>query len=177
MALQYHGSLGLGACLPIAVQASAQASLALGPFIAELTAKLHGYVGVQAALQVSLPDLSLQIEAAFSILASLQVSPPGITVSLQLEAVFAIIAAIELQIGGLNAAISLIAELEAVLGAAGIHLYSYSGAASGLGSSLAAATAGGLPGGGPSDSCGAVVLATTIGASRIAMSTAFGVSV
>jgi hypothetical protein len=176
MALQYHGSLSLGACIPIAVNLSAQAAIGLNGLIAELTAKLTGFLNVSAALSVTLPNVTAQIEASIKILAALQLSPPGVAVSLQLQAVLGVVAALQIQLGGLTAAVDLLAEIDALLGAV-VHLYSYTGPTNNLGPSLTAATAGGLPGSGATAPCAAIVIAANTPTAAVAMSAVFGVGV
>lgn len=174
MTLVYHGEQSLGACIPLAAQASLQADLGLTGLIAELTAKLQGYLSVTAALTVTVPDLTATIQGAVQVLASLQgqLVPPSAT--LQLGVVVGLIAALQAQLVGLGVALDLVAELDLLLAAAGIHLWSYTGTSAGLGSELAVATSGGLPGGSPGTQCAAVVLATSVSGPQL--HAAFGVS-
>lgn len=152
MALGYLGSLTVGAINP----------------------------GLQTALGSALPRLQAELAVANTQVAQLNAHPPTIVASL--ATANALVATIEqaiavgVQVPSLSlqlaAATSLIAavnvEIEALgfdLGAAGIHAYTYTGTASGLGPALPTS----FPGGGPADPCNALVLATSIPASWAAL--------
>jgi len=152
MTLQYLGGLTTGAIVP---------SLGL-------------------ALASALPRIEADIALQQALVAQLNLVPPTISGSLTLatEIVTAINASIALgvQVPSLaiqvNAALALIALLNAELGAlgfdmsaAGIHAYAFDGRTDELGPALPAS----LPGGLPSDHCTALVLATAIPASWVAL--------
>lgn len=176
MALQYHGSKTIGACIPLAGQITASASVAIQGLIAELAAKLQGYLNVQAALTLTLPAVQVQatIAGAYQVIANLSLAVVPPSASLQLAGAVAIIAELTAQLGALNAALDLVADLNATLAKAGVHLYTYTGTSAGLGQALQAATSTGLPGGDAASPCAAVILATDVTATAPTLGVVFG---
>jgi hypothetical protein len=177
--LTYLGSMGLSACIPVAVTAAAGVSAAVAMATPIVALQIVGLVQVGISLGLKLPSLTGNITALGQVAASLAlgiaggVSPPGVGVSLQVAGNATAIASLTAQLGLLNVALSLVASLTVAFGIGGISVYRYSGPVSGLGPDLAAMTARGLPGGGADDLVNALILATTTAATWTAMESAF----
>lgn len=136
--------------------------------------------GLVLSLASAVPRIEAELALQTALVAQLNVTPPSITASLSLatDIVASINAAIALGVDvpslsvQVNAALALIAllnlELGALgfdMGAAGIHAYAYDGDASALGASIPSS----LPGGAPTDHVNALLLATSIPASWVAL--------
>lgn len=166
--LIYTGSLTIGQCVPTLLQASVTLKVPL----LKLQAKLAAALALKARLTLQPPTLATNLQVAIDLVASLQASIalglPGI--EFQLAAVAQLIAQIQLEIGELSFAL----ELDALLGAAGIHAYAYTGGrADQFGPEFAAATSQGFPGGQPNDETVGVVFAATAPSARVALQTVF----
>jgi hypothetical protein len=178
MSLDYLGSLTIGGCVPAAATAVAALTVTINGVLPEFQARLAAAVEAQAKLLVSPPTFGATLAAAGQLVVLLQAqgSLPGVEMSLTVVA--AVIAALEGLIGSLEAQLAFAAALGLTLGTGGVHAYSYTGRADGLGPALAAVTAGGFPsGGGAAASTGAIVLAGTVPETRAAMALAFGVNI
>jgi hypothetical protein len=96
------------------------------------------------------------------------ITPPSIDIQ---------IALILAQIAELSASLAIIVEFGGFMAAAGVHLYAYNGTVSNMAVDLDGQLFDGVPGGtGGGQSCNALVLLTTIGATWTAMSGVFQVS-
>lgn len=132
------------------------------------------------ALASALPRIQAELALQQKLIATLNLVPPSITGSL--HAAESIVAAINASIAlgvqvpsagaQISAAQTLIAALNIELGAlgfdmtaAGIHAYAFDGRADELGPALPSS----FPGGAPSSHCNALVLATSIPASWVAL--------
>jgi hypothetical protein len=175
VALRHVGSLTLGECVPMLLAANASLSASINLVLPSLQAKLAAALQLQASLTLTPPTLAGNLQVAIDLVASLQASVslglPGI--DFQLAAVAQLIAAIDLELGALGVHISFAAELTALLGAAGIHAYTYTGQAQALAGELGAATGDGFPGGQPDDACAAWVFAATAPAAIEALGKVF----
>lgn len=154
--LTYLGSLTLAVAVPLL----GLLDLTLGPLIAELQFKLQAMIKLSLSVAITLPaaTAALMIQAA----AKLALYPPAIGATATLAAA----AVIKLQL-----------QLEALLqltkwnATAGVHMWSYDGPISGLGTSLAAAPAqSGLP---PGTQVYAVILLGGAGATQTALKAVF----
>jgi hypothetical protein len=157
-----------------------------------------GFAAGIAGINLALPDIQARLDAlaafapqveisfaaniavAQSIAASLQaaisagLSPPSL--SAQIAIVAALVAALEIAVGQINAQLTVLIDLSALLDAAGVFLYSYSGRSDGLGPALDTELSTGFPGGTAGQQCNALVLATTTPGTWDAMSELFKVS-
>jgi hypothetical protein len=172
----YLGSLTLGQCVPTALAASAALDLAIGLSLPKLQARLEAALKAQAQLTLTPPTLAASLTAAAALAAALSVSVGMPSIGIQLAALASLIAAIELEIGALQVQAAFGVAFAAMLGTAGIYCYTYTGRADQFGPQINSATLGGFPGGQPSDSAGAIVLAATIPAAKIALGAFAGVS-
>lgn len=154
MAVTYLGGLTVGECVPAGV--TMQAAL-----LADLQAQLEIQVQLVAQLQLNPGSFTIaaSLEFALALVASIQAQIAlGIelpSISIQLDAAFSLIAALQIQI-------DLLLQLQIAFGTAGVHAFAFDGAASQLGTEITGATAGGLPGGAPTDHVNALVLATSV---------------
>ncbi len=158
------GEVTLGDVLPGLAVARAALQLTGGIALAEVQAKLAGLINVQAAL--TLPPLpGAAIIGAAQVLLALEANIGLAAPTLQLAGTVALVAQLNLLLGQIRAQLA----LDFGLNIGGIAAYSYEGTADALGSSLASVTSAGLPGGGPSDQCYAVVLAASTPTARAAI--------
>lgn len=134
--LTYLGSLTIGAAIPALLAAQLSITAAFGPLLAELNAKLAGYVALALKIGIKPPSLFASIDLAAKIAASLNAAlaagftPPSIDFSA--SAVAALIAELQIKIGLLNAALDLAIQLGSLNAAAGVHAFIYEGPISGL---------------------------------------------
>jgi len=162
MALDYLGSLTIGATIPGPVAAL---SLAVPDLQARLDA-LAAFAPADVSLSAQL-TLATDILANINTSISLGISPPSIAA--QISAVAALIA-------GLEADLLAIVAVTDLFATAGVHAYAYSGRADALGAAFSAELSGGFPGGSGADTTNALLLATTIGATWTAMGGVFKVT-
>lgn len=164
-----HGTLTVGGCVPLALQAEAiigsmiacgqkvgaefQATLTLS--LGQLQAKLEAALKLQLSLTVSPPTIAGQIDAALKLIAALQAQLAlGLpVVSLQLAAVAKLILDIEADILKLNASLVVVADCGIVVAVAiafatgfgaalatpGVRAYAFKGTAQSLPSELGSA--------------------------------------
>lgn len=155
------GSFDLGSCVPMALAANASLSASIDFVLPELTAKLAGFVEMQAAVMLNPPSLASDLEAAIGLVAQLEalieLGLPSAGIDLTLIA--GLIADLQLSLGALSARLSFSVGFGVLLGTPGIYLVHHSGP---IGDVLPA----GLPGGaGPSQQVeGIGVFATDAGA-------------
>jgi hypothetical protein len=148
-ALEYAGSFpcGIICALSLEVIASASASLllALPPILVQLTAVIE--LGI--SLNLSLPNIGLNISALVSLIADLNaaISIGLPSLNFQLSACLTLILELGPIVVALEAAINALAAFSLNLG--GIQSYSYSGTGAAFGSAMSSVTAGGFPDGTP----------------------------
>ncbi len=178
MSADYLGSFTLGGAMPQATSLRVALDASIGVVLPELQAKLTGLLALQARIAVSPPDLTAKLNAALAAVAALQaaISVGLPTASLQVTVIADLVARIQADIGDLNVNLSLSADIAALLGAAGVHAYKYTGAASGLGPQLSSTIGTTLPGGQSTDQVGAVLLASSVPNTIAALATWYGVS-
>lgn len=175
MTIQVLGESALSVFNPGAVSASAGLSGSASALLTPLAAHIEGTLAAQAQLILYPPSLTAQLADANALIASITLALTlGVpAVDARASAIATFQADILAQIGTLEAQLSLIAELQASLGAE-IRAYTYSGPTQDLGSALRGATANGLGGAGPQSETYALVLATTLGPSADALEELFG---
>lgn len=170
MTVQHLGSKSLGACMPSSLEAMA----ALQVQLPKIEAQIAGLIALQAKLSIQPPTLAASLDAALAIAASIEAAislgMPG--VDFQLAAVLELLAQLQIELASITAALA----ISVSLGAAGVHLYAYSGQAAQLGGEFQSELATGFPGGQPTDQTYAVMLATTLPATKIALEAVFQVS-
>lgn len=178
--VSYLGTLSVGGCLPIVVAAQAQLSIAIGKALPELKARIEGLLRVAFALSVTPPSIELvaKLQGALKLIGQIQAGiAAGVNlggISLPNGVLLALLAELELSLAALNLGLDFVAELDAILGSAGVSLYTYSGRADGFGPAFSAEFASGVPSGGDgSTSANAIVLATTVPAAWASMKVAF----
>ena len=154
--LTYLGSLTLAVALPLL----GLFDLTIGPFIAELQAKLVAMIKLSAAVSITLPaaTAALMLQAA----AKLALYPPAIGATASLAA--AAVVKLQLQLAALI-------QLTKWNATEGVHMWSYDGPISGLGTSLAAAPA--QTGMAPGTQVYAVVLLGGAGVTKTALKAVF----
>lgn len=169
MTVRYLGELTLGGVVPGAAMLSAAGTAGINAALPDLQSRLAGLLAFKptpvsfTAQIATLKDMIAGIEATIA------VGLPAPGVSTQLAAIAELVAALQSQVGALNAQLSVIANLQAALGAAGIHAYAYEGAAGSLAAELGGAV-GSSPGISPADVAHALALVTTVPATWAAMS-------
>ena len=120
----------VGQCVPTTAALVAQLT-------AELNAKLTGYLNITAALSITLPSISAQLEGTLALVAQLEaqisaglsVSPPGVGLS---------IAAVAGIVAELNASLAALLALTVTLGTAGVAVIVHEGDAGTHGSEVQA---------------------------------------
>jgi hypothetical protein len=155
------GSIGLFLPGPVGALLSAEA---------DLEARIAAMAQFQAV--VSLPT-SAQIVLAGSMVTSLSAALAAGVEAPSLSAQIDIMAA---QLAVLQAQLMVIQDLLTLCATAGVHGYAFEGDADQFGPEFTAELAGGFPGGAPSDTAHAIVLATTSGATWTAMQGVFKVT-
>jgi hypothetical protein len=161
--IDYIGSLTLGGCMPGAVAMSVASQ-------ADIEARLAALLSFTPTPIDFFVSLNLAIQTLASIQAAMVagITPPSIDIQ---------IALILAQIAELSASLAIIVEFGGFMAAAGVHLYAYNGTVSNMAVDLDGQLFDGVPGGtGGGQSCNALVLLTTIGATWTAMSGVFQVS-
>lgn len=154
--LTYLGSVTLAVAVPLL----GLLDLTLGPFIAELQAKLAAMIKLSFQVTLTLPSVTAGLMLAAA--AKLALAPPQIGASAALAAA---------------AVIKLKLQLEALLkltqwnATAGVHTFVYEGPANGLGSALNGAHV--TMGVSPSQDTYAVILLGTAGATKTALKAVF----
>lgn len=156
-------SAAVGFLVPLGAQIDALIAVGLGPFKADLSARLNAALSAQAGLAISIgnPFLSLQIllSAIATLAAALQgalaLGLPNIQISAQLSLVAAISGTLAITLGGLQLAIKLAlalkipaleaaATLTAAMSAGPAFAFTYNGALATVGSEISAEFNAGL---------------------------------
>lgn len=152
MSLVYLGSLTTADVCPAL-------PIALASALPRIQAQLAGAINASAQLTLTPPTIFLALELSTQLVANIQASIAlGVQVpalSVQLNLLASLILSLEIELGALGFD----------LGAAGIHAYAYAGPANGLGPALPSS----FPGGATTDFTNALVLATSVPASWIAL--------
>lgn len=161
MTVTYLGSLSIGQALP-------GAAVAASAGIAGINAALPDILGRLAALQAFSPSpvsFSAQLALAQDIVTGIQQSIalgiPEPSIAAQIAAVAGLVADLLAQVAGVHAQLDIVTDFASLLGAAGIHVLAYAGAAGDLAGELGGAL-GAVPGISPGDTCNAVAMITTV---------------
>lgn len=141
MAFTSLGEYTLGEVVPVALEATAAATLSLNAQLPQLQAKLAALAQLQANVALKPPNILATIQLLTTLIGSLQaaiaVGTPSLTVDA--TALLAVIAEITTLIGSLSAQLGIVAGIEASLGGASVHLLKFDGTVSEL-------APGGVPG-------------------------------
>jgi hypothetical protein len=155
--IKYLGSYTLGGLFP------AMMSAVVG-IVPRLQAQLGALLRLSGMIAVTIPSVAARVSAVGRVAAVLAITPPG--VRLNLNAQVSLIAELKARIAALLA-------LKAAFGSAGVEVFLYEGPASTMGAEVTTATTGGLPGGVPSDTVHAFVIATRYPSTFSAMGKVF----
>lgn len=175
MTTQHLGELTLGGTMPgasaagIAGVAGINAAL---PTLQDQLASLLSFAPTPVSFAAQITGLQAMITGLQASI-TLGLVPPSL--STQLAALAAMIAALQLQISGINAQLTIIADFQNALGAAGVHAIAFQGAVSDFGGELAGRLST-VPGLAPGDPSNALVLLTTVPATWAAMAQVLKVS-
>lgn len=156
-AIRYLGSYSVGGLMPQMV------SLLAG-VIPRLRGQLAGALRVKGTLQVKIPTLSARVAAVARIAAALALQPPSVKFNVAANA--SVVALLQAQL-------TLIADLYAAFGAAGVEAFLYEGTATDAAPKINGALGNGLPGGRGSDQIYALVFATRFPGTFTAMGKVF----
>lgn len=167
MTVHHLGTLNLGEAAPTALAAQGALDATIGVALPDIQAKLAGLLSVN----VLPPTLAASLNTALQLVANIQAAivvgvPP---VDFQLAALADLIGSLQGQLAALQSQVAFSAALGVTLGAAGIHMYGYTGEAGSLGNEFQGQLSGGFPGGQPTDDTYAVMLAATTPAARAAL--------
>lgn len=138
--LTYLGSLTIGVVIPLFLTLELAIVAAFGPLLAELSAKLAGYLALGIKIGIKPPSLFANIDLAAKIAASLSAAlavgfvPPSIDFAA--TAILSLVAELKIKIGLLNAAFNLALQLGTLNATAGVHAFVYEGPISGLSSAM-----------------------------------------
>lgn len=148
-----HGVVSVGVAIPGMTELLDLLTAAQNAAKFQILGKLAGLASVSAALAVP-PLPGVTAAAAAKLAAQLALNPSIAAPSLQVSANAKVVAELQAELGGL-------VPPPFDLGASGVAAYTYQGTIDSLGSSVSAATSGGLPGGTGADVGYAVVLVAT----------------
>jgi hypothetical protein len=169
MTARYLGSVTVGGALPGGVQLAAAGSAGINvalPSLHEQLAALVAYVPAPIDFGAQLAALKAMIQA---VEASIALGLPSPSVAVQVAKIGELIAGLRGQIAAVSAHLELITRLRAAFGAAGVHLIAFDGQAGAMAAELGAEL-GSAPGLAPGDDAHAVLLATTVPATWLALS-------
>lgn len=173
MPLVYVGELSIGGAVPGAADAAIAGVAGINLALPDIQQRLAALLAWSPTPVSFTAQLALAQAMVSSVTASIALGLPVPSILAQIAIIGALIAELEAAIAAVAVQLGLITAFQVHLGAAGLHVYAYSGPANGLGGAVTVALAGGLPGGGPTDATNALVLATTIPATWTAMQAVF----
>lgn len=176
MTTTYLGGLSIGDTVPGAVAISAAGVAGINSALPDLQARIAALADFAPTPVSFATQLLLAQQTLAAVEAAITAGIPVPDMSAQIAIILAQIAALAVIAEGIEAQLDIIAGFQSLFANAGIHGYAFAGATSAMGTELSAATSGGLPGGGPSDTTNAIILATSNGATWSAMSQIFKVS-
>lgn len=173
--ITYVGNLSIGGAVPGAASAAIAGVAGINAALPDILARI-------AALQAFAPQpvsfvaqLALAQSMVSSVQAGIALGIPVPSIAAQIAAIAALVAELLAAVSAINVQLGIVTDFQALLGAAGLHLYAYAGQTGSLGPELSAALATGIPGGSPTDSAHALVMVTTVPATWTAMSHVFKV--
>jgi hypothetical protein len=160
MTLSYGGSLTLGQCIPLALQANAELDASIAVSLPDVQARVTGLLSVSIQPPPSLPQLIADVTSLLASLQGLLAAPlPDVA------ATAAALAELQATLAQLTASLGFANGFGALLAQAGIYYYVYAGRADQLGPEVTSALAAGLPSGAPGEQiAGALLLARDAGA-------------
>lgn len=174
MSGEYVGGFSVGGAVPIALAATATASATLNAALIPAQARLAGAIQALASVTVSPPSIAAVATLAAAAAASVQAALTGPTVGASAGVAAQLVAELGAIVLALEAQLSAIAQLEAILGTAGVHLYRLDGAIGGMGSDLGSLLSTGVPGGsGPGQIGTAFVLVAADNGTIVALESVF----
>jgi hypothetical protein len=151
--ITYLGEVSLSDVAPMLADALALLSSAKAFAIPQLQAQLAGVANLLASITIAPPQLGATITAALAVVAQLQASISGPTVTLQASALLSLMAQLQLDLAALSVSIS--------VPSATVSAFVYDGPSAQMGTEVQGAINANLPGAGPGDHTRALVLATT----------------
>ena len=169
MTIVYCGELTVGGAMPGAQAAGLSGAAGINAALPDILARL-------AALQAFAPlpvsfaaQLALANQLVQGIQLSISLGIPEPSILAQLAAVAALVADLLAAVSAINGHLSIVLDFQALMTAAGIHVYAFTGLSGNLGAEIAIELATGTPGGAPTDTCNALVLVTTVPATWAAL--------
>lgn len=165
--IQSLGEKTIGGTIPTMAALSASLSASANATLPDVNARLSAALTVQPPSLATdlITNLTAMLAAVQALLASgITAMPPSINLSVGAD--------LAVTAGALQASLALAGQIDALLGGAGVHAWLYEGSDQQIGSELQGAIGAGLPGG---PGCTAIVLASTIPATGLALRTVFGV--
>jgi hypothetical protein len=176
MTITYVGELTIGGAVPGAAGAAAAGYAGITGAIPNLQQIIDALTSF-APLDVNFAaQLALAQQMVTTITAAIAVSLPAPSLAAQIAIVSALLADLLAQLSAVSVQLGIVVDFQALLGAAGVHVYAYAGQTGNLGSELTTELTSGTPGGSPTDSANALVLVTTIPATWAAMAQVFQVT-
>jgi hypothetical protein len=174
MSLDYLGSLSLAVALPGADGAAVAGEAGINGALPDIEARLDAMADFAPVDVDFAADLSFANDTVSAI--TLAIGTPGITppsLGDQITIMAGIVADLTAAVSAVNANLAIVTGFISLLATAGVFGYAYAGPANGLGGALTTELASGFPGGSPTDSTHAIVLATTTPATWTAMQAVF----
>lgn len=165
--IQSLGEKTVGGTIPTMVALSASASASANLTLPDVSARLSAALTIQPPTIATdlITNLTAMLGAVQALLATgVTVMPPSIN--------FSVGADLAVTAAALEASIALAGQIDSLMGGAGVHAWLYEGSDQQLGSELQSAIGAGLAGG---PGCTAIILATTIPATGLALKTVFGI--
>lgn len=177
MSLTYIGELTLAVAMPAAFDAALAGAAAINLGLPELNAQLAAFAAFTPLLGNFAADIALANSIIAAINAAIAAGIGEIGLDVQVAIVAALVLDLEAILLQINLNLTLILNFISLVAAGGVHAYAYDGQVGAFGVEVTAALSGGVPGGGgPTEHCNALVLATTIGATWTVMGQVFKVT-
>lgn len=174
MTIAYVGELSIGGAVPGAATAAVAGAAGINAALPDILARLQALAAFAPAPVSFSAQLALAQQMVTSIQLSIALGIPEPSILAQIAAVTALIADLLAAVASINAQLVIVTDFQALLVAAGVHVYSYAGQVGDLGAELSAELAGGVPGGGgPTDASNALILLTTVPGTWTAMTQVF----
>lgn len=165
--IQSLGEKTIGGTIPALPLLTASMSASANLTLPDVSARLSAAVTIQPPTIATdlITNLTALLGAVQALLATgVTVMPPSIN--------FSVGADLAVTAAALEASLALAGQINSLLGGSGVHAWLYEGSDQQIGSELQGAIGGGLAGG---PGCTAIVLASTIPATGLALKTLFGV--
>lgn len=174
MTYYYSGEYTIGGALPGAQAAAVAGSAGINAALPDILARL-------AALQAFAPlpvsfaaQLSLANQLVTGIQTSIALGIPEPSIAAQIAAVAALVAELVASVSAINVQLSIVADFQSLLAAAGLHVYVIENDANAIGADIYDALQLGLPGGGgATEVVSAILLVTNVGATWAALQGVF----